>query len=129
MVAELPQRGPPDLCDYQSAIHLSPGRLLEIADVNGDGVVDTYVSDSQLKDPLRGFGTVAKRLRRVERELTAAIDWAQRRLHHNKGEREFASEYREPHGRPPHASCLLGQTHDRIRSDGNQRLKKTDRVH
>ena len=41
----------------------------------------TYVSDSQLKDPLRGFGTVAKRLRRVERELTAAIDLAQRRLH------------------------------------------------
>ena len=42
----------------------------------------TYVSGSQLKDPLRGFGTVAKRLRRVERELTAAIDLAQRRLHH-----------------------------------------------
>ena len=42
----------------------------------------TYVSDSRLKDPLRGFGTMANRLRRVQRELTAAIDLAQRRLHH-----------------------------------------------
>ena len=43
---------------------------------------ETYVTNSKLKDPLRGYGTLAKRLRRVERELTRAVTLAQNRLHH-----------------------------------------------
>ena len=42
---------------------------------------ETYVTKSEFRDPLRGFGTVEKRLRRVERELKAAVELAQQRLH------------------------------------------------
>ena len=42
----------------------------------------TYVTQSEFKEPLRGFGTLANRLRRVERELTRAVKLAQNRLHH-----------------------------------------------
>ena len=42
----------------------------------------TYVSDSRIEDPLRGYETVAKRLRRAQRELKAAVKVARNHLHH-----------------------------------------------
>ena len=41
----------------------------------------TCISNSRLRDPLRGFRAVARRLRRVERELKAAVELAQQHLH------------------------------------------------
>ena len=58
MVVELRQRGPPDLCNYSPRqIIYRPVRLLEIADVNGDSLVDTL---RQCKEPAARAWWVAK---------------------------------------------------------------------